>query len=100
MKKINLLIVFGLLVVIGLVTFYLNKTDDRRVYSSKQSLCQQFSQSYLKTVQKTDKITDFGSEKWQMAIDIETEMYNLCLTDLNKDALKNYKTSAIEKYQK
>lgn len=71
--------------------------DNGRLYPSKSKMCQEFAQSYLKTIQKTDNITDFGSDKWNMAVNIETELYKLCLLDLNKEALKNYKLTAFEK---
>lgn len=93
--------VIGVLVIVGSLFFYQNNIEKNgKAYSNKTTLCQRFAQSYLSTVQKTDNITDYGSEKWQIAIDIETDMYNLCLTDLNRQAVTNFKMSAIEKYQK
>lgn len=74
--------------------------EEGRLYPSKQEMCGEFIRSYLRTIQKTDNIDPRNIERWGMAIDIETEMYNLCILDLNKEALKNYKPRALEKYQK
>lgn len=63
-------------------------------------MCMEFAQSYLRTIQKTDNITDFGGGKWYIAVDIETELYDMCLLNLNKEDLQNYSPSAFEKYQK
>jgi hypothetical protein len=72
--------------------------DDGRLYPNRQSLCIDFAESYLKTVQKTDDIKDFGGEKWQAAVAVESDFYNMCLLDLKKDNLKNYKTTNIERF--
>ena len=56
-----------------------------------------FAQSYLKTIPKVEP--EFNDQKWQMAVDIETELYNLCLTDLNPQAIRNFYSKALEKYQ-
>ena len=73
-------------------------TDDGRLYANKQSLCMDFAQSYLRTVQKSDNIADFGGEQWNAAIAIESDFYNMCLLDLSKDNLKNYQTANIERF--
>lgn len=60
-------------------------------------MCEFFAQSYLRTIPIVKP--DPNDEQWQMKIAIETDLYNMCLLDLNKEALKNYKPSAIEEYQ-
>lgn len=71
--------------------------DNGKVYSSRANLCMHFAQSFLRTVQETEsKLTE---EQWEMAIDIETDFYNMCLLDLNEESLSNYKTAALEKYK-
>lgn len=92
------IIIVVVVAIIALIAVCHNRDADGRVYRNKMSLCMDFAQSYLKTVQKTDMTSTAESEKWQMAVDIETDMYNLCLTDLNKEAIGSYKPSAIEKY--
>jgi hypothetical protein len=86
----------ALIVGAGAVGYYLYQddvADNGMAYASKITLCQQFAQSYLKTVRKSLNIqTD--SPEWDMAIDVETDMYNLCLVELNPEALKNFKTTA------
>lgn len=96
-NKKYFLIVGTIVLVIGLVYFLSYDSNEGKVYKSKENLCIQFAQSYLKTIPKYE--LNFNDEKWQIAVDIETDLYNMCLLDLNKDALKNYKPSAIEKYK-
>ena len=43
---------------------------------------------------------NFNDEKWQIAVDVETDLYNMCLLNLDKEALRNYKFSGLEKYQR
>lgn len=62
-----------------------------------QSLCVDFAQSYLKTI--ASKYAAENQLKRQLAIDIETELYNICLLDLSSDSLKNYQPKAFEKYK-
>ncbi len=71
-------------------------SDHGRLYSSKSSLCVEFAQSYLRTIPKTEK--DFNDKKWEMAIDVETELYNMCLLDISKVALGSFRAKALEKY--
>lgn len=56
----------------------------------------EFAQSYLRTIPKIEK--DFNDKKWEMAIDVETELYNMCLLDLNQESLGAYRAKALEKY--
>lgn len=107
MHNNKILVVVGLLF-LGAIIYYLyqNNLTNGETYANKESLCQDFAQSYLKTVQKTDNakssenILSPENQKWEMAIDVETELYNLCLLNLDKESLKNYKPKALEKYQK
>ncbi|NMB56871.1 hypothetical protein GYA19_02960 [Candidatus Beckwithbacteria bacterium] len=110
LNKKLLLILISILVIIGVCfgySFYQNDIEDNgRVYQSKQRMCTDFAQSYLRTIQKTDKakassnIFSPEGQKWEIGIDVETDLYNLCLLDLNQESLKNYKSTVIEKYQK
>lgn len=106
-KKI---IIISMIVVVFLVVGYAvyqeENNDNGKLYSSKERLCAHFAQSYLKTVQKTDNarssenISSLENQKWEMAIDVETDFYNLCMLNLDKKSLKTYKSTIIEKYQK
>lgn len=95
-------IIIAAIFLLGLAIYFYRDylEDDGKVFASKAILCRHFSQSYLNTIQKTEGITDFESDKWTMAIDVETNLYDLCLLDLDKEALRNYRTTALEKYQK
>lgn len=86
-----------LILLIGLVYFLTYDTNEGKIYASKENLCIQFAQSYLRTIPKYEP--NFNDEKWQMTVDVGTDIYNMCLLGLNKEALKNYKPSAIEKYK-
>ena len=72
-----------------------NISNNGKQYPSKQSLCRHFAQSYLRTIPKTEP--NYTGEKWGIAVAIETDLYNLCLLDLDKEVLKDYRTSTIEK---
>lgn len=101
MKKTKIAIIFVTITAIFIgVLYYLIYEDDinanGKLYPTKQKLCIQFAQSYLRTIQKVEP--EFNTEKWQMAIDIETEMYNLCLLELNRESLGKFNASALEKY--
>jgi ABC-type molybdate transport system substrate-binding protein len=96
-KDLIFFVVIAILIV-GVTYFFTYDTNEGKTYTSKETLCIQFAQSYLKTIPKVEP--DFNDEKWQMAVDVETDFYNMCLLDLNKDALKNYNPRAIEKYKK
>jgi hypothetical protein len=103
-KLYKIKILIGLLFV-GLIVFYFFSQKHSQVYPSKENLCQQFAQSYLQTVPKTDgaissnDTSSLENQKWLMAIDVETELYNMCLLDLNPASLKNYKLDSFEKYR-
>lgn len=101
-KKKTALFIIGvvILAVVGLV-YLLNLediSDHGRIYSSKSSLCMEFAQSYLRTIPKTEN--NFNGKKWEMAIDVETELYNMCLLELNPETIGSYKPKALEKYSK
>ena len=98
MNKILFAIIFISIVLIIYYFYQDNVSDNGKVYSSKRSLCNYFAQSYLQTMAKKEGI-GFQGLQWEMAIDVETEMYNLCMIDLNKESLKNYKPSAFERYE-
>ncbi|MBI2017617.1 hypothetical protein HYS92_01055 [Candidatus Daviesbacteria bacterium] len=98
----NKKLVIFVLILIGVIAYYSYQDDiedNGRAYPSKTNLCRQFAQSYLRTISKTENITDYGSDIWQMAVDVETDLYELCLVDLNREALRNFRPSITGKYQ-
>ena len=60
--------------------------------------CLDFAQSYLRTIPKTEPNFSYNNEKWKMAIDVETELYKLCLLDLNSKSLSTFKPTSLNKY--
>ncbi|MBU3935271.1 hypothetical protein KJ909_01210 [Patescibacteria group bacterium] len=99
--------IVGITIIVGGYFLYKDDFDDNgKLYSTKERLCTHFAQSYLRTVQKTDKarnsenISSSENQRWQMAVDIETDFYNLCTLNLEEKSLKTYKSTIIEKYQK
>lgn len=101
MKKMTLRFLFGAVVIVAIFYFFFRQdiTGSRgRMYSDKKKMCAEFAQSYLRTIQKIEP--GFNDQKWQMAIDIETEIFKLCSLNLNAESLKDYKPTALEKYQK
>ena len=100
MKKKRIVIVFLIVIFVLLIAGFLlyqdNLIDNGKQYSSKEQLCTHFAQSYLRTVQKTD----LDNQSWEIAVDIETDLSNLCNLELNEKSLKTYKSSIINNYQK
>ncbi len=87
----------GFLCLFFAVMLFTKDTNEGRAYKSRQALCIDFAQSYLRTVPKTE--ADYNNEKWNMAVDVETDLYNLCSLNLNQESLKNFQLSALEKYK-
>lgn len=110
MKNKKLIIIFLIIISVVLSASYILYQDDLdangKIYPSKEELCMHFAQSYLRTVQKTDNahssesIASPENQRWQIAIDVETDFYNLCMLNLEEKSLKMYKSTVIEKYQK
>lgn len=103
LKKNPTFIIFSVLVCVAVTivayVFYPNALDKETVVSkTQQEMCQAMAQNYLQTMRKTQNLDD-RSAGWKMAVDVETDLYNLCLVDLNEEALKNYRLSALKKYQ-
>ena len=97
-KNTKLYILLVLVVLfLGLFYFFTQDTNEGKAYKDRQSLCTHFAQSYLKTIAKNQP--NLGEQEWEMAVDVETELYNMCLLDLNSEALGSYTPSAIEKYK-
>lgn len=92
--------------VVGLFLFLDDRNDNGKLYSSKESLCTHFAESYLRTVQKTDNaysseiVSSPENQRWGMAVDIETDFFSLCMLGLDEKSLNTYKSTVIEKYQK
>lgn len=79
--------------------YFLIKDDlpiNGRIYSSKLLLCKDFALSYLRTIPKVER--DYTGSTRKMAIDVETELYNLCLIDLNPESLSRFRTKTLDKY--
>lgn len=110
MKNKKAISIFLIVVTTIIVGGYLLYNDDLnangKLYPSKENLCVHFAQSYLRTVQKADNarssenISSPENQRWQMAVDVETDFYNLCMLNLEEKSLKTYKSTIIEKYQK
>jgi len=102
-KKITLVLVTGVLLISILLFLGAVYVDDYlgdgRTYLTKQDLCRDFAHSYLKTVQKTDSFTATSNpEKWSLAVAIETDLYNLCLLDLDKESLGEFVIKNVQNY--
>jgi archaellum component FlaF (FlaF/FlaG flagellin family) len=108
-KKITAVVCAIIIVIFLVIGFFLYKDDNNvngKIYASKETLCRQFAQSYLRTVQITDNAhssenaTSQETQRWQMAVDVETDFYNLCTLNLEENSLKMYKSVVIDKYQR
>lgn len=79
---------------------YLKDAYEYRAYSNKHKLCVNFAHSYLASMRKIENIEDSGSEKWKMVVDIETDLYELCLLDLDEQSLGSWESVILKKYQR
>lgn len=99
-KKTAIGILLSVVTIAG-VFYYLWQQDiigsQGRLYPSKDKMCAEFAQSYLRTIQKIEP--NFNDEKWQRAVDIETELHKLCILDLTQEAIREYKNTSLDKYQ-
>mgnify|MGYP001481312584 CR=1 FL=1 len=107
LKNVKLPIMLFILVVIlmGGYIFYLSHFNDgSTLYLNKEKLCMDFARSYLQTVQNTDAAgsredsSNPENIRWEMAIDIGTDLYNLCRLDLEYSSLESYKSVVTQKY--
>lgn len=88
----------GTLLFLGFIYFLYQDDIDKngKSYTNKEKMCKHFALSYLRSIQKVEP--EFNDQKWRMAIDVETDLHNLCMTDLNSVGLANYKSKVLEKY--
>lgn len=103
MKKRKSIIFIGtaviLLAIIAKSGYFFYQENIRwhgRDFVTREKMCFQFAVDYLNNIRKDPNYTD---EKEELAIDIETEITNLCQLELTTEAAGNYKPSALEKYQ-
>jgi hypothetical protein len=82
--------------------------------SSRMAVCQDFANKYLTSVRNENNsmhpsanpeegINNMPAEKekqsrWEKAVDVETDMYSLCVSDPSEAALKAYKSTVMSKY--
>ncbi len=90
--------------VIGVIIGYLLNANYHNDYVSKPKLCEDFAQKYLNVVETNENAlpdSHIANEriKWEMAVDIETDFYNLCMLNLDSESLQQYKSSVMTKYQ-
>lgn len=107
LSKERLIIALLLLLLTMVSTSYWNYYakiigDQGTVYPSRRVLCDHLARSYLKTIQKEidKKVDEYESKKWEMAIDVETDLYNLCTTELTEESLSAFALSGLKKYAK
>lgn len=99
-----LILVSTTALLIGVIFGYLLNANYRNDYVNKPKLCQDFAQKYLNvasTKEKAHPNSNLPNEriKWEMAVDIETDFYNLCMLNLDSGSLQKYKSSVMSKYQ-
>jgi len=99
-----LILVTTATLVIGVIIGYLLNANYRNDYVSKPKLCEDFAQKYLNVVRTKENAlpdSDLPNErtKWEMAVNIETDFYNLCMLNLDLESLQKYQSSVMSKYQ-
>ncbi len=65
---------------------------------SQQKLCYQFANDYLNNMARKYEMQTYGEKERAMAVDIETDMYNLCMLNLNEQELAEFDSVVIKKY--
>lgn len=83
----------------GFFAFWLHREDithNGRTFPSRSKMCYQFAIDYLRNIKNDPNYTD---EKRALAIDIETEITDLCQLELTDDAVGDYTPTALEKYK-
>lgn len=99
-KKIVLIsfVVILLLIVIKVGHFFYQE-DIRwhgRDFATREKMCFQFAVDYLNNIEKDPNFTE---DKRKLAIDIETEIVDLCQLEFSKEAAGSYAPNALEKYR-
>ncbi len=79
-----------------LVWLWIKNDSSGRAYNSQDEMCQQMALSYLKTMRKVEPEMD--EDTWAMAVDVETDLFNLCQLELQAEALGKYEAQALKKY--
>ena len=99
LKQKSFILVSTTFVGIFLIAHYYGffDSDNGKLYSSKALLCQEFALSYLRTMPTTED--NFDGKKWEMAVDVETELYDLCMLDLSVESLVAFEANSLNKYK-
>ncbi len=89
-----------LLGVIVLLLFFIIKdkfmNSDGRLYSTRETMCTEFAQSYL----KNNNNFVSNSDIWAKVVDIETDIYNLCMINpQNMQDLQKFDSHIYSKYK-
>lgn len=100
-KKKPTISIVGVVIIIfaGLMAYWLgqqNISRNGRLYPNRSKMCYQFAVDYLRNIENDPNYTD---EKRELVIDIETEITDLCQLDLTVEAARDYRPTALEKYQ-
>lgn len=67
-------------------------------YKSKTDFCLKMAKIYLEDFMA--KEVGSNDSLWNKAVDIETDMYNLCILGTDDKSLGNFKSVVIDKYSK
>lgn len=105
MKNLNKILILIVIVLSSALLFTFVKGSSIKEYSSKMLMCQDFATTYLhniKHIDGADSLDVSGSasgQKWSIGIDIETDLYNLCLLELDEKAIQEFELSALSRYK-
>jgi hypothetical protein len=98
--KFLLLVLLGIVGIVIILYYYYYgffDSDNGKLYPSKALLCQEFALSYLRTIPTAED--NFDNQKWVMAVDVATELHNLCLLDLNVEGFASFESTLLNKYK-
>ena len=95
-KQIIFLLTFLFSILTGFIIGYLYKGYR---HMSQQQLCYQFANDYLNVIAKKYNIQTYKEKERTMAVDVETDIYNLCVMELDERSLVSFKSHVMEKYR-
>jgi len=98
LKNIMYFVIIGSIFIGGSIKLFGLLSGGGKAYKSKAALCNDFQQSYIRTIAKTDRIHTYSDKKWKMAMYVESNLYQLCMIELNENALQKFKMGSSEEY--
>jgi len=100
--KIKQILIALLFLLIGFLGGYLTRYPINEDYKLRlHGSCNDLALDYLSKVERVYGVDTHGEPEWRRAVDVETDIFNLCGLNLDdEESLKNFKSTVIEKYHR